>query len=50
MPTMNELVDNIALSISGITLDPLCFSRIELRFAYSQLALSKKPVGKAISV
>ena len=37
---MNELIDNLALTISGNTSDPIWFSNIDLKYAYSQMALS----------
>ena len=41
MPNLNELVDNVALAISGNTNDPIWFSNTDLKYAYSQMALSE---------
>ena len=39
---MNELVDNEALAISGNTNEPIYFSNIDLKYAYSVMALSEE--------
>ena len=38
---MNELVDNLALAISGNTTDPILFSNIDIKYVYSQMVMSK---------
>ena len=41
MPNLNEMVDNVALAISGNTEDPVWFSIIDLKYVYSQMKLSE---------
>ena len=41
IPNTNYLVDNEALAIIGKTSDPVVFSNIDLKYAYSQIALSE---------
>ena len=42
MPHMNEVVDNVALTISGNTNELIWFSNKDLKYAYSQMALDEK--------
>ena len=42
MPNLFELIDNIAVTISGPDEDKIWFSSIDLKYAYSQIPLSKK--------
>ena len=41
MPNMNELVDSVASPISGNTSDLIWFSNIDVKYAYSRMALSE---------
>ena len=42
MPNKIELLDNVTLAISGNTNKPIRFSNIDLKYAYSQIALSEE--------
>ena len=42
MPNLFELIDNVAVTISGHEEDKIWFSPIDLKYAYSQIPLSKK--------
>ena len=42
MPNLFELIDNVAVTISGHDENKNSFSSIDLKYAYSQIALSKK--------
>ena len=46
MPNMNELVDNVALAISGNTNYSIWFSNIDLKYEKSQKALSEGTSGQ----
>ena len=49
MNELDNIIDNLALTISGNTSDPIWFSNIDLKYAYSQMALSGELVDKVIS-
>ena len=42
MPNLFELIDNVAVTISGHEENKIWFSSIDLKYAYSQIPLSKK--------
>ena len=42
LPNLFELIDNVAITISGHDEDKIWFSSIDLKYAYSQRPLSKK--------
>ena len=42
MPNLFELIDNVAVTISGHDENKNWFSSIDLKYAYSQIPLSKK--------
>ena len=50
VPNTNELVDNVALAIRGDTKEPIWFSNIGLKYAYSQMQLNEKIVANAMFV
>ena len=42
MPSLFKLIDNVAVTISGYEENKVWFSSIDLKYAYSQIPLSKK--------
>ena len=49
MPNLFELIDNVAVTISGHDKDKIWFSSIDLKYAYSQIPLSKKASNQSNS-
>ena len=47
MPNLFELIDDVAVTISGFDENKFWFSFIDLKYAYSQIPLSKKRVTNA---
>ena len=48
MPNLFQLIDNVAVTIIGHDERNIWFSSIDLKYAYSQIPLSKKQVTNVI--